>query len=1094
MKKILLLTLSLITSLTLAGQYPATGNKMRLGFQTTGDGLVYRGTVSDTSTLDPSSINNAWMLLDTTNGAVFIYRSKAWRSITMPYDSVTFNINNGDASLRELKYSDERGQLQYGGQDSIQIPLLPGIWYVRNDTSITIPKGTVVRASGTLGASGRIKVKHMIANGSMPARYILGITMHDIAVGADGYIMFDGKIRNINTNGYSDADVLFADPQNPGRLRVKEPTGDSLKLPIVFVVHAANNGTIAVRITTGSYLHESHDVDTTGRVDGSVLRYDGTARYWKASTSRGILAADTASMLTNYINVVDTSSMLSPYLKKADTTSLSNRINLKLNISDTSSMLTNYINVVDTSSMLLPYLRKSQMRGTATYIPKYATDSTLTNSVIRESNSKIGIGTSASSFYTINVANSDTGPGTAGGMYIGLTSAKTIDNKGIVVDVSGSANNYTGIESNTTGGVLSNIALKAAANGFGGGTNAIGGQFSATNATNNYAVEISSGTATDSLSYAIYSSSAAKTYLNGRLGLGLTNPQRTLQVKGTVRVDTLTRDVPTRILGADADGDLAQITLGTGLSLSSGTLSSTSTIDTTSLSNRINLKLNISDTTSMLSTYLKKQDTVSLSNRINLKLNISDTTSMLSTYLKKQDTLSLSNRINLKLNISDTSVFARDWQITGTANYIPEFTGTNSIGNSIIYENSGKIGINTLTADSTLTVNGGGRFTNLVTAGGFRVTSSTSPVNGIFLPSSNRVGISTNNTEKVRIDSTGNVGIGTTSPTAYRLHVTQATNVGLYLNASGSGTLAPPTTYAPGTGGLLFAYASQAGDNFRRFLDIVSDGSGGSAGSVIRFFTGNTATAERMRITQDGDVGIGTTTAGSKLTVVGTASLGSGAVNSTGSGYQTSVTSSTVKATTATNTLLTLLSNDALASNPLGMFFDLQTHATAGSRYGSIQVGEYGTGNYRYLVLNSAGGETLVGGTTDNGVYNLQCNGTGVWGAGAYQNGSDIRLKENVEEIDSALHVVMNLRPVTYNYIESFSKDQTTQPGFIAQDLQVALEGKNYANGIVIQGSEYLSVAYQNLIPLLTKAIQEQQSQIQTLRQEIEILKSQINK
>ncbi len=78
-------------------------------------------------------------------------------------------------------------------------------------------------------------------------------------------------------------------------------------------------------------------------------------------------------------------------------------------------------------------------------------------------------------------------------------------------------------------------------------------------------------------------------------------------------------------------------------------------IDTTSLSNRINLKLNISDTASMLSPYLRKVDTASLSNRINLKVNISDTASMLLPYLRKIDTASLSNRINLKLNISDTA-------------------------------------------------------------------------------------------------------------------------------------------------------------------------------------------------------------------------------------------------------------------------------------------------------------------------------------------------------------------------------------------------------------------------------------------------------
>ena len=58
-------------------------------------------------------------------------------------------------------------------------------------------------------------------------------------------------------------------------------------------------------------------------------------------------------------------------------------------------------------------------------------------------------------------------------------------------------------------------------------------------------------------------------------------------------------------------------------------------------STRINGKLNISDTANMLSTY---------STRINGKLNISDTANMLSTY---------STRINGKLNIADTSTLQR---------------------------------------------------------------------------------------------------------------------------------------------------------------------------------------------------------------------------------------------------------------------------------------------------------------------------------------------------------------------------------------------------------------------------------------------------
>jgi hypothetical protein len=85
-------------------------------------------------------------------------------------------------------------------------------------------------------------------------------------------------------------------------------------------------------------------------------------------------------------------------------------------------------------------------------------------------------------------------------------------------------------------------------------------------------------------------------------------------------------------------------------------------IDTTGLSNRINLKLNISDTTLLL----RKSDTASLSNRINLKLNTSDTSTLsnrINLKLNKSDTSTLSNRINLKLNTTDTSSLLRKSQV-----------------------------------------------------------------------------------------------------------------------------------------------------------------------------------------------------------------------------------------------------------------------------------------------------------------------------------------------------------------------------------------------------------------------------------------------
>ena len=90
--------------------------------------------------------------------------------------------------------------------------------------------------------------------------------------------------------------------------------------------------------------------------------------------------------------------------------------------------------------------------------------------------------------------------------------------------------------------------------------------------------------------------------------------------------------------------------------------STAASIDTTGLSNRINFKLNITDTALLL----RKSDTTSLSNRINLKLKITDTASLsnrINLKLNTSDTSTLSNRINLKLNITDTASLLRKSQV-----------------------------------------------------------------------------------------------------------------------------------------------------------------------------------------------------------------------------------------------------------------------------------------------------------------------------------------------------------------------------------------------------------------------------------------------
>ena len=129
----------------------------------------------------------------------------------------------------------------------------------------------------------------------------------------------------------------------------------------------------------------------------------------------------------------------------------------------------------------------------------------------------------------------------------------------------------------------------------------------------------------------------------------------------------------------------------------------------------------------------------------------------------------------------------------------------------------------------------------------------------------------------------------------------------------------------------------------------------------------------------------------------------------------------------------------------------------------------------------TSAGQLLVGGTNSNGAYNIQSNGTGVWGFGAYVNGSDERLKDNIYPLPASLDVVKELNPVAFQYKPEFTADTSVQPGFIAQELQTALAGQDYLEGVVQAGPEYLSVAYQALIPVLTKALQEAIAKIEAL-------------
>jgi len=105
------------------------------------------------------------------------------------------------------------------------------------------------------------------------------------------------------------------------------------------------------------------------------------------------------------------------------------------------------------------------------------------------------------------------------------------------------------------------------------------------------------------------------------------------------------------------------------------------------------------------------------------------------------------------------------------------------------------------------------------------------------------------------------------------------------------------------------------------------------------------------------------------------------------------------------------------------------------------------------------------------------------------QSLSDVRTKENVRDADDGLQTILGLRPVRFDFKEGFGNNRKNQLGFIAQEVEtvfsdaVDLAGEKDENG-----DQYKSVGPSALIPVLVKAIQEQQEQINELKAEVATL------
>ncbi len=310
----------------------------------------------------------------------------------------------------------------------------------------------------------------------------------------------------------------------------------------------------------------------------------------------------------------------------------------------------------------------------------------------------------------------------------------------------------------------------------------------------------------------------------------------------------------------------------------------------------------------------------------------------------------------------------------------------------------------------------------------------------------------TNGLERMRVTSAGNVGIGTTTA-----------NVRLTVKSPAANTLA---IWALGTNGVTnFEAGSWSGDN-----GAVTVGDNTGTRKVFLYSAGDSYFT-------GGNLCVGTTSAGtfpspSKVTIQTSSAAGclDGVnINNGAGGGHIFLLPGTVNVQSYNN--MTKQNDNAIIYN-------------AG---GSLTLAPWTGGPSGLRIEGNSG---LVGIGLDRTVtytYKLEVSGTTQCSGNSWT--SDIRRKKNIQPLQlNGLDVIRKLNPVTYEWKEVLDPGmEGSQMGFIAQEIE------RIVPTMVLTKNDSLGskgVKYIEMIPILVKAIQEQQGIITKQQSDMDAIKA----
>ena len=392
------------------------------------------------------------------------------------------------------------------------------------------------------------------------------------------------------------------------------------------------------------------------------------------------------------------------------------------------------------------------------------------------------------------------------------------------------------------------------------------------------------------------------------------------------------------------------------------------------------------------------------------------------------------------------------------------------------------LGIGTSSPTNPLEVKGSNsivRFYSDDTATELNIKAPTVNVIGLYSGTADNLVFGTADTERMRIDANGAVGIN-------------------YTNPSVLGTLTVGQT-ADGKG-IAIADSTQTNTFFLENDGTQCNIRNNDAAPIVF----STNLAERMRIDSSGNVGIGNTTpgnysaVGANNLVVG-ANSGNNGVTIVGAaaGYASLAFADSV-GTGGTSDYSGLIQYSHIANSM--NFFTGSLERLRIDSSGTVMFGKSDSNAAvdGFVIGSPTSGVTASGADGVNNTYHVYKTGagagykfyvsfTGTVNYTALSQLSDEREKKNIVDIPHGLNTIMSLKPRCFDW--NGDEEANGVFGFIAQEVETVLPSLigEYKKD---EGVTRKSLSQVELIPVLTKAIQEQQALIEALTARITALEA----